>query len=63
MRCQAFQPADEPGPNPPHERCPEKATHSIALGFGSTRTSLFVRCCEEHWNELSHVPLSERSGE
>ena len=48
MRCQAFIPA---GPNPPWTRCTENATHSIAFTMQPT-TSLFIRCCEEHWNEL-----------
>ena len=59
MRCQAFHPTDEPGPNPPHERCRENATNSIALSFKNTDTSLYIRCCEEHWNELRNVPTTE----
>ena len=51
MRCQAFQPADEPGPNPPWERCPEIAMNSISMVF-QPATSLYIRCCAEHWNEL-----------
>lgn len=58
MKCQAFEPLDEPGPNPPWTRCQEQATNSISMMFGPA-TSLFIRCCEEHWNELR---LSRTSG-
>lgn len=54
-RCQALLPADEPGPNPPWERCRELATHSIAMVVGTGERSLFIWCCEDCWYELSGV--------